>query len=220
MDFSGPEPADFANVAALNLAFLDRLRSRTAGRRLRNSIPAPLGEAALCLSDRQARRLSAAPFLLLSLREHDAETWDRLGVHDPAGDLFTAADDSNPDLAVAAVSFIWQLARRNPYAARLVCGASPAWCEQIGEYTLLRLLQSVGACPHILGPRFADNAACWRKLLGPGLSADAGVRESAYLACLQTLLTDRLDEPARRLQTAACRRSTPAASITNAKRVT
>ena len=45
MDFSGPEPADFANVAALNRAFLLRLRSPSAGRDLRAHIPEPLRKA-------------------------------------------------------------------------------------------------------------------------------------------------------------------------------
>jgi hypothetical protein len=220
MDFSGPESADFANVAALNRAFLDRLRSGPDGGDLRSGIPVSLRRAILGLGRRQVARLAAAPFLLLSVREHDAGTWDRLCADNASADLFARSRDLKPDIAVAAVSFIWHLTRRNPYAARLVCGASPQWCEQISEHTLFDLLQRVGADPQILQPRFAGNVGCWQKLLGPGLSSNAGVRESAYLACLQTLLTDTSREPVRRLRTAACNTSIPVLSMTKQKRVT
>ena len=65
MDFSGPEPADFANVTALNRAFLVRLRSPSVGRKLRDHIPEALQAAVEGLTDRHVERLSAAPFLLM-----------------------------------------------------------------------------------------------------------------------------------------------------------
>ena len=43
MDYTGPDAADFADVAALNHAFLVRLRSPgMAGERLREHLPEPL----------------------------------------------------------------------------------------------------------------------------------------------------------------------------------
>jgi hypothetical protein len=152
------------------------------------------------------------------IAQSDTRPW--LCADHASADLFARSRDLKPDIAVAAVSFIWHLTRRNPYAARLVCGASPQWCEQISEHTLFDLLQRVGADPQILQPRFAGNVGCWQKLLGPGLSSNAGVRESAYLACLQTLLTDTSREPVRRLRTAACNTSIPVLSMTKQKRVT
>ena len=39
MDFSGPDAADFANVRALNHAFLARLRAPNEGESLRQQLP-------------------------------------------------------------------------------------------------------------------------------------------------------------------------------------
>ena len=127
MDFSGPEPADFANVAALNRAFLIRLRSPSLGQGLRGHIPEPLHGAVEGLTDRQVERLAAAPFLLMSLHETDERFWHDAALEDPVADLFDTGGDPHHELSVAAMSFVWQLAQRNPYAARLVCGAAPAW---------------------------------------------------------------------------------------------
>ena len=220
MDFSGPERTDFANVEALNRAFLLKLRSPAAGRRLREQLPDTLRDATKGLTDSQVERLSAAPFLLLSLREHDAEFWRGIAADSPMADLFAPSGASRDEITVAAVSFIWQLTRRNPYAARLITGASPEWCERLGEFTLLTLLQRLSSCRDFLRPRFAGDAACWRKLLGSGLSSKAQIRESAYLACLQTLVTKRHHVPARRLRAAACTSSIPVLSITNPHRTT
>jgi hypothetical protein len=218
MDFSGPERTDFANVEALNRAFLLKLRSPAAGRRLRDRIPEALRDAIEGMTDRQVNRLSASPFLLLSLREHDAEFWRELEADSPVMDLFATSDSCRDEIAVAAASFIWQLTRRNPYAARLVTGASPAWCERLGEFTLLTLLERVAACRDLVRPRFANDVACWRKLLGSGLSSKPRIRESAYLACLQTLVTKRLHGPPQRMRAAACASSTPVLSITSSRR--
>lgn len=218
MDFSGPERTDFANVEALNRAFLLRLRSRAAGRRLRERIPAALRDVIRGLTDCQVERLSASPFLLLSLRENDPEFWRDIETDSPVADLFAAPGKPPDEIAVAAISFVWQLTRRNAYAARLVTGASPEWCERLGEFTLLTLLQRVSMCRDFMRPRFADDVACWQKLLGSGLSSRAQVRESAYLACLQTLVTRRLHAPTRRLRAAACTSSSPVLSLSNPQR--
>ena len=215
MDFSGPERTDFANVEALNRAFLLKLRSPAAGRRLRKGIPESLRDATTGLTDVQIDRLSASPFLLLSLRERETTFWREIEADPKAMDLFEAPGKSRDELAVAAVSFVWQLTRRNPYAARLVTGASPRWCERLGEFTLLTLLQRVASRRDFLRPRFADNPGCWRKLLGSGLSSQVQVRESAYFACLQTLVTEQPDTPPRRLRAAACKGSMPVLSITS-----
>lgn len=220
MDFSGPEPTDFANVTALNRAFLCRLRSPSGGCRLRDAIPESLREAAKGLTDSHVDRLSASPFLLMSLREHDTSFWARVLADEPTFDLFAAPLRDHDDIAIAAVSFMWQLTRQNPYAARLLSGAPPGWCEQLGEQTLLKLLQGVANCTGFLRPRFAGNIVCWRKLLGPGLSSNVTVRESAHLTCLQALLTDRLHSPPRRLRAAACSRPVPVVTTRHSRRAT
>ena len=58
MDFSGPEPADFANVTALNRAFLMRLRDPLPGERLRRCMPSRSRSAIRTLSNLQVERLS------------------------------------------------------------------------------------------------------------------------------------------------------------------
>jgi len=74
MDYSGPEPADFANVTSLNHAFLMLLRKPAGGQSLRQKMTARLRPIARDLTDLQLGRLSATPFMLMSLRERDAVT--------------------------------------------------------------------------------------------------------------------------------------------------
>lgn len=220
MEFSGPEPADFANVVALNRAFLRRLRSPSVGRDLREFIPAAMRQAVEGLTDRHVERLAASPFLLLSLRERDADFWSRIARVEPAQDLFAMDASHHDDVKVPAMSFLWQLARRNPYAARLVSGGTTGWCDQIGEYTLLALLGQIQGRRDVLQPRFAGLDSCWQKLLGPGLSSEVQVRRSAHLACLQTLLTGEPKAAPPRMRAAACNSSAPVATIAGPRRMT
>ena len=59
MEFSGPDAADFANVRALNHAFLARLRSPGDGRHLREQLPSALGALLEALTNLQVERLAA-----------------------------------------------------------------------------------------------------------------------------------------------------------------
>ncbi len=206
MDYSGPDASDFADVAALNHAFLMRLRS-TAGANLRERLPQRLRPAVAALRDVQVERLATTPFLLLTLRERDADYWKRLVGEDGFPDLFATATDGADDIVAAALSFLWHLARRNPYALRLLAGAANDWCATLAGSTLLELVRRASTRPDILLPREADNHEFWRKLLGPGLSSDASVRSAAHTACLQTMLTG-LPESVPILR-AAARRSQP-----------
>jgi hypothetical protein len=215
MDYSGPEPADFANVAALNRAFMRRLRSPSAGERLREGIPASLRDAVKAMTDNHLERLAESPFLLLSLREHDAACWSDILADEPVADLFANKRCDPGDITIAASSFLWQLARRNPYATRLVSGAGPDWCERLGNLTLQVLLERVVVRDDILQPRFAGNTTCWQRLLGAGLSSRQQVREFAHVACLQTLLTDTTHARPRRLRAAACSRPIPVVTRTS-----
>ena len=206
MDYSGPDAADFAEVAALNQAFLVCLRA-PAGARLRGRLPEPLQPAMAALRDVQVERLARTPFLLLTLRERDAGYWRQLAGEQSEPDLFAPGGNGGDDIAAAALSFLWHLARRNPYALRLVAGAGNDWCSMLLESTLRALLRTIASQADILLPREAGNGEFWRKLLGPGLSADPTVRAAAHTACLQTILTD-LPESAPMLR-AAARRSLP-----------
>ena len=209
MDYTGPYSADFADVAVLNHAFLVRLRSPcAAGAHLRGYLPEQLHPVITALRDVQIERLSASPFLLLSLRERDAGFWQRLAFDHASPDLFGAQDESSDEIAAAALSFLWHLARRNPYAARLVAGAGNDWCSLLTGTTLLTLLRQASGRRDLLHPRLAGDRTFWTKLLGPGLDSNAEVRVAAHTACLQTMLTDA-PEPAPHYRAAARRSEQP-----------
>ena len=186
MDYTGPDAADFADVAALNHAFLVRLRSPgPPGARLREHLPAQLRAVVAALRDVQVERLTSSPFLLLSLRERDADFWQRLAAEQALPDLFAAERDYTDDLLAAAVSFLWHLARRNPYAVRLIAGAGNDWCSLVTSTTLLALLRQASSRRDLLQPRLAGNLAFWTKLLGAGLDSNAEIRSAAHAACLE-----------------------------------
>ncbi len=209
MDYTGPYAADFADVAALNQAFLVRLRSPCpAGAHLRRHLPEQLHPVITALRDVQVERLATSPFLLLSLRERDAGFWQRLAIDHASPDLFSAEDENTDEIAAAALSFLWHLARRNPYAARLVAGAGDDWCSLLTGTTMLTLLRQASGRRDLLRPRLADSRAFWTKLLGPGLDSSAEVRVAAHTACLQTVLTD-VPEPSPQYRAAARRSEQP-----------
>jgi len=215
MDFSGPEPADFANVESLNHAFLLQLRAPIRGRRLRCQLPSPVRELVKALTDLHVERLSVTPFLLLSLREHDEDYWRGLTSDDRNFDLLAVndGDAEEAQLAAAGLAFLWQLARRNPYAARLVSGATLNRCEHLGDCTLLQLLQRITGRSDLMQPRQADNEEFWRKLLGPGLSSEREVRRAAHLAALQSILTDEPAVRYRPTRAAACSTAVPSLQV-------
>ena len=206
MDYLCPDASDYAEVAALNQAFLVCLRA-PYGAVLRGRLPERLQPVIAALRDVQVERLARTPFLLLTLRERDAGYWRRLAGEAPEPDLFATGRDAGGDIAAAALSFVWHLARRNPYALRLVAGAGNDWCSILTDSTLFALLQRAAVAAEVLLPREAENVEFWGKLLGPGLSSDPALRAAAHAACLQTVLTD-LPESLPMLR-AAARRSQP-----------
>ncbi|MDH3749904.1 MAG: hypothetical protein OEU90_10290 [Gammaproteobacteria bacterium] len=215
MEFRGPETADFCNVQAMNQAFLKRMRGSTSGRELRQQMVGTAAPMIRGLTDLQIKRLSATPFLLLSLRERDEDYWSFLTNHDSNGDLLIAPDlgFESSQLAAASLAFLWQLARRNPYAARLVSGATLNWCEQLAECTLFQLLQRTVGRGDLLRPRRPDDAEFWHKLLGPGLSSEQEVRRAAQLSALQSILTEDPVTRYRAVRAAACNASVPSLRV-------
>jgi len=213
MDFLGPEAADFANVRALNHAFLLRLRDSRQGQSLRQGLPADVAVLMQAMTHLQVERLALSPFLLLSLRERDEACWYSLGSDEPNLNLLGATSRHSDELLTTAVSFLWQLASRNPYAARLVSGASLGWCERLAECTLLHVLRTAADRDGLLQARFAADEDFWRKLLGPGLSSGSRVRHSAQVTCLQWLLTDDPAVHYRRVRSAACDNPVPTLSV-------
>lgn len=218
MDFSGPERSDLKDVASINLAFLAFLRS-AAGEPLRSKLPQQLQPALRALNRRQVERLSKVPFLLMSMGESDQGGWAQSSRGRPIRDLFTPSRDQTDPLgqiATAGAGFLWQLAKRNPYAARVVSGATLAWCEELANQTLLRVFECAVDDHRMLTPRMADNSVFWQRLLGAGVSKELEIRRAAHLSALQTVLTHAATTAPRRLQTAACYVAAPSMELRQA----
>lgn len=217
MNFFGPEAADFCNIQSMNYEFLMRLRGSSSGHEWRQQMAPILRPVIGGLSDLQVERLSATPFLLFSLREREQDYWSLLASDDPNGDLLIATDQGHESgqLAAACLGFLWQLARRNPYAVRLVSGATLNWCEQLAECTLFRLLQRMAGRSDLLRARRAGDVEFWNKLLGPGLSSERDVRKAAQLSALQSILTPGPAARYRSLRAAACSAPAPSLQITD-----
>ncbi|MEJ2127350.1 MAG: hypothetical protein P8X81_00730 [Woeseiaceae bacterium] len=213
MDFFGPEPSDFANVRVLNHAWLLRLRESHAGDSLRQGLSPSIRQLIAGLTDLQVERLAITPFLVFSVCERDERCWQHLDTPDPNLDLWSGPGCDNDELRTSAISFLWQLAARNPYAARLVSGATLGWCERLAAFTLLDVLRAAAAVDDMLQPRFPHDEDFWRKLLGPGLSSDARTRHSAHITCLQWLLTESPQAGYRKIRAAACANPVPTSNV-------
>ena len=214
MAFNGPASADYRNVTTLNHAYLKLLQSNSDARRSLEALAAPLRRRIASLTSTQVERLASTPLLLFSLRERDDGLWDQiLGPVAERGLRFEPLADDLDRLRSAALGFVWQLARLNPYTLRLTCGASLHWCERIAERTLFDFLAAVAPYPELLVLRRNDDHDLWRKLLIDGVSRDAGVRGAAQVSALQTMLTRPAANVSMRWAVAACRTSTPGLQV-------
>ena len=177
MDYEGLTSDDLANVTALNRAWLDLAN--------RDAIFSEL------LSLAHVERLAAVPFLLFSFREHDDALWRRLLDDNPQTDLIadTRFEDADlRNLQGAGLAFLWDLARRNPYVARVVSGATLDWCDRLAGSTLADLLGK--AANHlIIRARFDVDDRRLARLLNNGACVDPTLREATHMGVLQSLLT-------------------------------
>jgi len=190
-DYRGPAADDYANVLAFNTAYLAATSDLRAA---------------------QAGRLAAAPFLLFSMRENDLEWWDDALADCHQADFMGPDEQPNADLRrlqTAAISFLWHLSRRNPYAVRIISGAPVAWCDRITALPLVTLLNRLGARADLLRSRIDANEDSGRRLLGHGASSRPPLRHSAQLVVLQGLLTRPGLGEYKHLKTAACGLSRP-----------
>lgn len=193
MEYQGLTTDDLANVRALNRAWL--------------ALQVPRGQGPVVLSLRRQERLAQAPFLLFSFREQDTVLWRSLLGDGEQRDLFhrqAPASDRLSDLQAAGLAFLWELTRRNPYAARVISGAPLYWCEQIAAATLLRVHESARSCD-LLAWRFPGDSTISERLCADGASASRQSRLAAQLSALQALLTVGPTAHYGRLQAAACR---------------
>lgn len=187
MTYDIPTVSDYVNVRALNREFL----------RLARTSPAYIDfdsvqrHSLLALGAKQRENLAATPFLLFSLHDYDTATWQQLLSGERANDMFrnlstTPAEISN--LLTATIAFLWQLAQRNPYAARLISGAEAQWCERISAVTSFDLVSRVNQRADLLTIRRTASTDIWAKLLDPGVSPKHPIRSAAHMAVLQALL--------------------------------
>ncbi len=188
MGFEGPDVGDYENVVVLNQAWLALLQSDSSVVRGLGKLPEDLRQRMTNLSERQIARLAKTPFLLFSFRENEDAHWTR--ALDADRDLFAVNLSVEADtLMSAGLGFTWQLARKNPYALRLVCGATLSWSERIAELTFLELLhaaRSMGDLPVI---RYGQQRDLWRKLLDGGVSGQELCCHATQLTALQSVLT-------------------------------
>ncbi len=208
MHYQGPSTDDLDNIHALNRRFLESLPM--AG----DSICAGLSDRPL--SESQQAHLGRAPFLLFSLREAEPDYWEYVLSGDAQLDLLASERPLNPqtrELQAAGLCFLWQLARYNPYAVRIVSGAPPSWCEQVAALPVVTLLRRTAQRTDMLVPRFRNQANVWQRLLKSGISADAKLRAMSHQSALQAMLTrvDSIDHAINRehLKVAAARLPTP-----------
>jgi len=214
MDFQGPTLADYENVRSLNFAFLKLLQNGSECARYLEGLPQELGWRLRRLGHHEIGRLAATPFLLFSFRERDDGFWQKVLTDDRTRDLFTLpmkATDDVGRLVSAGLGFVWQLAERNPFAARLLCGASTHWCEQITERTIFHILAVAGHRSDLLVLRAQHDAEIWQKLLDNGLSNETETRHAAHISALQSILT-RQSAPAA-WSAVACASRNPALKV-------
>ena len=179
MEYEGLTRDHLANVEALNRGWLRCWRDSDA----------PAGN----LTNRLRDRAATAPFLLFSFREQDDDLWNRLLEKPRQPDLLDKPlrlDDELHAVQSNGLAFIWALAWRNPYAARIISGAPAGWCEKITSVTLMRVLES----------------ASGRSLIRPRLETTSMMHKGfAQIGAFQSMLTAAQPASAGRMKAAACR---------------
>ncbi len=206
MDYQGPTAEDLRNIRALNVAFL----------RATNCGDTPPGMTSWPLTEMQLQRLSEAPFLLFSFRERDAAYWNEILANEPQPDLLDdtrAPTERLHELQVAGLGFLWQLSRRNPYVARLVCGAPTNWCERIARLTLVDLIRRVACRGDLTTARFDAAGHVAHRLLQSGISAKPQLQRMSQQFALQSMLTGASGAQYEKLPAAACRFPVPAQRV-------
>lgn len=216
MELMGPGAADFENVRSLNRAYLRLLKNEAGARGCLRRLPPELAARLTSLPEIEADRLAGTPFLLPSFRERDDEYWEQIFANTAHGDLFAVREPASDELGClvsAGLGFVWQLARQNPYAARLICGASLHWCEQLAERTFFQVLSLAGSKPDVLALRCGSNGELWAKLLESGVSRERHVRRAAHISALQSVLTRASMPERKKWAAAACVRRSPALMV-------
>jgi len=218
MDYPSPQALDFNEVHELNKAFLSLLAVPGDAKRLLADSPPEVADRLAALRTAERRRLATTPFLLFSLRERDEAFWDRVYEPGAVRDLFSPAaaeSEGRSRLVAAALGFLWQMARQNPYTLRLVCCASVYWCERLGEQPLMQVISRLAMLDDVLRLRAGESAAVWQRLLEGGMHANDEVRRATHYSILQTLLIRPQPPKAFAWRSAACRTRLPSLRLSD-----
>ena len=208
---------DLANVRALNTSFLNWL----ALGRNSQCLPGDCAWRFNALSRHQRARLAQTPFLLLSLHEDDSRRWQRIFALAPQRPLWASVrhgDETATHLVTLAASFIWQLAARNAYAARVISGASLAWCEQLRDCTLVAVTERLAEEPALLTARAAHNQPLWNHLLSAAESGQQDACDAANASLLQSMLEGATSMQSLQFASAACKMPQPAMRVADDER--
>ena len=204
MAFMGPADHDMNNVYALNAALFTIIDRHS------DWIEAPpvLATRLEALGPEERERLARTPLLLLSVGEQDLKRWSPVFEAWHGHDLVSDMREPPPrvaELAAATLGFLWQLARRDTYAARVLSGASIEWCERLASSLLLDVLAFGTREPRLLRLRLGTQPTFWNKLLAAGTGSERDARLAARVCALQTALTSRADVLSRPRRAAACK---------------
>ena len=184
-DFLSPGKHEYANVRALNMAWL---------------------LATTDMKGPQRGRMASTPFLLFSMRENDLSWWEAALSEDSQQDLLAAAPEITAEIAavqMAALAFLWQLIRSNPYAARVISGASMAWCDRLADLPLVSLLEKAAWRGDLTVPRLRVTEDSTEQVQCVTSSRQA-VRDASQRVALQDLLTNARSNEYSALPAAAC----------------
>ncbi|MEM9208651.1 MAG: hypothetical protein AAGA61_05360 [Pseudomonadota bacterium] len=215
MLYTGPQPIDLQEISALNRAFIRLLGQAAEAASLLAGLPPDLAARIAAMTVEEQLYVASSPFLVFSLRERDDDYWESLCAGDASYDLLTGATAVSPErsnLVSAALGFAWQLARRNPYTLRLICGATLHWCERLADQPLTAVIHRAASRNDILELRAQSDHQLWRRLMS-ALDSDQNVRAAVRLSTLQSLLIQPAPPGAARMKSAACRQRVPSLRV-------
>lgn len=130
------------------------------------------------------RQLSQCPFLLFRIDARPATA----SVAD-ASPARAAPAEAEAELARLALSFLWHLARANPFAARVVSGTPAYWCERLAALSIVRLIETATTCDIEVRPRLAAVPGFWLDLLRATGSRPPMRRRAMGIAGLQLIMS-------------------------------
>ncbi|MEM8547355.1 MAG: hypothetical protein AAGF46_04240 [Pseudomonadota bacterium] len=170
-----------SEVCSLNQAFIKTMLSAAAAGRM--ALEPRLQEALQSAHEAATGSVGRCPFLLYRLE------FPPPAVHEHAASSLGGGrgdSDGATSLASMTLAFLWQLARSDMAAARIVAGASVTWCQDLAGRPLAELAPL--ARQAVLTPRLIDVPGYWRDLTRErGISALQ--RASLGAAGLQMLMS-------------------------------